>query len=134
MKNIYDNTHFKINHCSDVFDFTIDTLPLSAPFDTSFAILTAHNPKNTSLSQTLNDKRNGELFSTLMETNYGIDSALGYLDDHSEESYCIYGIGFGEAMTIARDYDQYTFFYADQHRAGYYESSSGEPVTQRLIR
>ncbi|WP_281047864.1 hypothetical protein [Sulfuricurvum kujiense] len=41
MKDIYDQTHFKISLNSEEIDFMIDTLPSFAPFDEPFAILTA---------------------------------------------------------------------------------------------
>lgn len=131
MKEIYDLTHFKITHNGDVNDFTIDTLPSSTPFDQSFAILTAWNPNNQPLSLKENTRRNEHLFETLLESGYLFDEALGYLDEHSEESYCIYGIGFKEAIDLAKQYDQYAIFYRSSNSVGYYECARGEVITQR---
>jgi hypothetical protein len=131
MKEIYDLTHFRITHNGDVSDFTIDTLPSSTPFDQSFAILTAWNPNNQPLSLEENTRRNEHLFETLLESGYLFDEALGYLDEHSEESYCIYGIGFKEAIDLAKQYDQYAIFYRSLNSVGYYECANAKAITQR---
>jgi hypothetical protein len=133
MKAIYDQTHFRITRNGWERDFTIDTLPSDAPFDQPFAILTAWNPNNQPLSLEENTKRNTALFSQLMDSDYVFDSALGYLDEHSEESYCLYGIGFEEAMALAKQYDQYALFYRSSKSVGYYECVSSYAITQRDI-
>lgn len=133
MTAIYNQTHFRITHNGDVSDFTIDTLPSSAPFNQSFAILTAWNPNNQPLSLKENTIRNTRLFETLLESGNLFDEALGYLKEHKEESYCIYGISFKEAMDLAKLYDQYAFFYRSSDKVGYYECASGEAITQRDI-
>ncbi|MCK9372100.1 MAG: DUF3293 domain-containing protein [Sulfuricurvum sp.] len=77
MKEIYDNTHFRISHNLEEIDFTIDTLPIYAPFDAPFAILTAWNPNNQPLSLEENTIRNEQLFEKLLE--YGHPSSrLGF--------------------------------------------------------
>ena len=131
MKYIYNKTHFTIINGGKEFDFTIDSLPSSSPFNKPFAILTAHNPQNTPLSLEENTQRNAELFKTLMASDYLFDSALGYLDDHSEESYCIYEITFDDAISIAKKYDQYSIFYRGVNSVGYYETNTLKAITQR---
>jgi hypothetical protein len=133
MKDIYDQTHFRISHNGYEIDFTIDTLLSSAPFDKAFAILTAWNPNNQPLSAEENTKRNADLFALLLERGYGLDEALGYLEDHSEESYCIYDIGFEEAITLAKTFDQYAIFYRSQTHVGYYECATSNAVTERSL-
>jgi len=86
MKEIYDQTHFRITHNGDVMDFTIDTLPSSDRFNQNFAILTAWNPNNHPLSLEENTLHNEQLFETLLESDYLFDEALGYLEEHREES------------------------------------------------
>lgn len=130
MKAIYDKTHFRITHNGDISDFSIDTLPSSVPFNQNFAILTAWNPNNQPLSLEENTVRNEQLFETLLESGYLFDEALGYLEEHSEESYCIYGISFEEAIELAKQYDQYAIFYRSSNSVGYYECASGESITQ----
>lgn len=133
MKAIYDQTHFRISHNSEEVDFTIDTLPSFAPFNEPFAILTAWNPNNQPLSLEENTQRNEQLFETLLERGYGFDEALGYLDEHSEESYCIYGIKFEEAIELARAFEQYAIFYRSTTRVGYYECADGKAITERAL-
>ncbi|MDD5160720.1 MAG: DUF3293 domain-containing protein [Sulfuricurvum sp.] len=133
MKDIYDNTHFRISHNGEVIDFTIDTLPTYAPFDAPFAILTAWNPNNQPLSLEENTTRNEQLFEKLLESGYPFDEALGYLDDHSEESYCIYDITFEEAIELAKAEEQYAIFYRSSSHVGYYECETGVAITERTL-
>lgn len=131
MKDIYDQTHFSITHKSNIIDFTIDTLPSDAPLDKAFAILTAWNPNNQPLSLEENTVRNTQLFALLLDRGYAFDEALGYLDEHSEESYCIYGITFDEAIDLGKMFDQYAIFYRSIESVGYYACASGNAITQR---
>lgn len=133
MKDIYDNTHFRISHNTEEIDFTIDTLPAYAPFDVPFAILTAWNPNNQPLSLEKNTIRNKQLFEKLLEYGYPFDEALGYLDEHSEESYCIYDITFEKAIELAKDFEQYAIFYSSSNRVGYYECKTRFAITERIL-
>lgn len=133
MKDIYDLTHFRITHNGEEIDFTIDTLPAYAPFNVPFAILTAWNPNNQPLSLEKNTLRNEQLFEKLLESGYRFDEALGYLDEHSEESYCIYGIGFEEAIALAKAFEQYAIFYSSARHVGYYECETGVAITERAL-
>jgi hypothetical protein len=133
MKDIYDQTHFRISHNSEEVDFTIDTLPSFAPFDDPFAILTAWNPNNQPLSLEENTQRNEQLFETLLESGYKFDEALRYLGEHSEESYCIYGIRVEEAIELARAFDQYAIFYRSAKDVGYYECATCKAITERSL-
>jgi hypothetical protein len=133
MKAIYDQTHFRISHNSEEVDFTIDTLTSFAPFNEPFAILTAWNPDNQPLSLEENTQRNEQLFETLLERGYKFDEALGYLEEHSEESYCIYGISFQEAIDLAKAFEQYAIFYRGNNAVGYYEVETSHIVTERSL-
>jgi hypothetical protein len=134
MKEIYDNTHFRISHNLEEIDFTIDTLPAYAPFNAPFAILTAWNPNNQPLSLEENTIRNEQLFEKLLEYGHPFDEALGYLDDHSEESYCIYDITFEEAIELAKAEEQYAIFYCSSTHVGYYECETGVAITERALK
>lgn len=133
MKAIYDQTHFRITHNGDVIDFTIDTLPSTSPLNQSFTILTAWNPNNLALSAEENTVRNEQLFETLLERGYLFDEALGYLEDHSEESYCIYGVTFEEAIGLGTMFDQYAIFYRSDTHVGYYECVTKAAITERSL-
>ena len=133
MKDIYDNTHFRISHNAEEIDFTIDTLPSYEPFNAPFAILTAWNPNNQPLSLEENTVRNEALFEKLLEYGHPFDEALGYLEEHSEESYCIYGIGFEEAIELAKAFEQYAIFFSSTKRVGYYECETGVAITERAL-
>ena len=133
MKDIYDQTHFKISRNLVEIDFTIDTLPSYPPLDVPFAILTAWNPNNQSLSLEENNRRNTKLFALLLDNNYRLDEALGYLDEHSEESYCIYEITFEEAIKLGKAFEQYAIFYRSSTHVGFYECATSEAITQRVL-
>lgn len=133
MKAIYDQTHFRITHNADEIDFTIETIPSESPLDQSFAILTAWNPNNVVLSIEENTVRNEQLFETLLERGYLFDEALGYLEDHSEESYCIYGITFEEAIELGTMFDQYAIFYRSTTHVGYYQCATKAAITERSL-
>ena len=133
MKDIYDQTHFKISHNSVEIDFTIDTLPSISPLDVPFAILTAWNPNNQPLSLKENNQRNTKLFVLLLDNNYRFDEALGYLDEHSEESYCIYEISFEEAIELGKTFEQYAIFYRSPTHVGYYECGTKLAITERAL-
>lgn len=133
MKAIYDQTHFRITHNGEAIDFTIDTLPSTSPLDQPFAILTAWNPDNVALSHDDNTLRNEQLFETLLERGYRFEEALGYLKDHSEESYCIYGITFEEAIELGTMFEQYAIFYRSAKVVGYYECATKKAITERSL-
>ena len=102
-------------------------------FDTPFAILTAWNPNNQPLSLKENTLRNEQLFEKLLECGYPFDEALGYLDEHSEESYCIYEIKFEEAVELAKTFKQYAIFYRSSTHVGYYECETSSTITERAL-
>lgn len=62
-----------------------------------------------------------------------IDKALGYLDDHSEESYCIYEITFEEAIELAKAEEQYAIFFSSATHVGYYACETGVAITERAL-
>lgn len=133
MKDIYDNTHFRISHNAEEIDFTIDTLPAYEHFNVPFAILTAWNPNNQPLSLEENTARNEALFEKLLEYGHPFDEALGYLDEHSEESYCIYDITFEKAIELAKSFEQYAIFYRRNNAVGCYEVETSHIVTERSL-
>lgn len=77
-----------------------------------------------------NTIRNARLFETLLEGGNLFDEALGYLKEHSEESY---GIGFEEAIDLAKQYDQYAIFNQSSNSVGYYECANTQVITKRDI-
>jgi hypothetical protein len=83
------------------------------------------------LSLEENTVRNTQLFALLLERDYEFDEVLGYLDEDFEESYCIYGIDFKEAIDLGKMFDQYAIFYRSMESVGYYECVSGDTITQR---
>ncbi len=133
MKAIYDQTHFRITHNSEAIDFTIDSLSSTSMLDHPFAILTAWNPNNQPLSLEENTQRNEQLFETLLERGHLFDEALGYLEDHNEESYCIYGIAFEEAIELGTMFDQYAIFYRSATHVGYYACADSKAITERQL-
>ena len=56
------------------------------------------------------------------------DRALGYLVEHKEESYCVYGISFEQAIELGKKFDQYSIFYNDAKSMGYYNVNTSKAI------
>jgi len=69
----------------------------------------------------------------LEHRNFMYEKALGYLDDHREESFCIYGISFDDAVELGKVYEQYAIFYSDGTEAGYYEVEMKNKIVSRVL-
>lgn len=79
-------------------------------FDRTFAIITAHNPKNRQLHKTENRLLERKLYSDLY-SGYELLRARGCLEEHCEEGYLAYEITLDDAIDIGRKYGQYAIFY-----------------------
>ncbi|WP_024786932.1 MULTISPECIES: DUF3293 domain-containing protein [unclassified Lebetimonas] len=76
-----------------------------------FAIITAHNPKGLILNDFLNFLKNTELEVILKTFGYEYFSSVGELFDHGEYSFIVYDIEKDDALNIAKEFDQHSFFY-----------------------
>ncbi|MCX6072765.1 MAG: DUF3293 domain-containing protein [Campylobacterales bacterium] len=127
---IYRSTRFKVLRGSEYFDFTMETAPSSPPFNQGFVIITAWNPGNHTLSREENNTRNNQLHDILSQTSYEFDPAVGYLNEHFEASYCIYGMSFNEGIVLGNTFGQFTIFYGDNERIGFYGVVTMEPLLE----
>lgn len=114
---IYKNNNFTVG----AYSFTIDTLKHTPLNNKKFAILTAYNPDNNKLEMEENINRNLELQKKLIHSNFIFEEALGFLDEHFEESFCIYDMEFEDAIKVAKEYGQYSIYYHSKELSGYYE-------------
>lgn len=125
---IYSKTRFTISTDDGEKDFNYLTIPIGAPFDDSFVIITAYNPMNIKHSHGQNEEFNKVLYDVLYERKHQFYSAIGYLDEHEEESYCVFDIGFDEAIELGKYFRQYSIFYKGTKMAGYYDVDTGEAI------
>lgn len=127
--HIYQKNHFIVK----TVDFSFDDLPKTDLFHFPFAIITAWNPNNEELSEDENQLNNGLLKKELEKHNICFDKALGYLDKHQEESFCVYDISFEEAINLGRKFHQYAIFYNDTKMMGYYNVDTSRPIIEKIV-
>lgn len=126
---IYRKNRFKVGD----MDFSFEELPEFDLLMTPFAILTAWNPDNQSTSTDINAKNNKLLENELKHLKFSFVEAVGYLDDHSEESYCVYDISFDQAIDLAKKFHQYSIFYNNAKTIGYYEVETSKVIIERVL-
>jgi hypothetical protein len=94
----------------------------------SFAIITAHNPKDLILNDFLNFIRNTELEGVIKSLRYEYMTSIGELFDYSEQGFIIYDISKQEALRLGRMFDQDTIFYNSKDYISITKCESGEDV------
>lgn len=109
-------TSTRYEDCETKRTFTVgDVLP--GHLDT-ICFITAWNPRSELLSEEENAKRNAELERNLVQLNMKYHPAV-WVDPFekwpSEPSFCIYDATFNEVHSIAQNYQQGTFCYADRN-------------------
>ena len=122
--DIYKMNHFKIN---DIV-FSFEDIPEGRLFSKTFAILTAWNPNNEPTNDAINAENNEQLEKELQHMGLSFDRAVGYLDDHKEESYCVFDISFAQAIELGKMFHQYSIFYNDIKSLGYYEVKTSKAI------
>jgi len=122
--DIYKKNHFKIN--DTVFSF--DDIPKDSLFSKRFAIITAYDPNNEPTNDAINAKNNEQLENELKHMELSFDRGVGYLDDHKEESYCVYDITFAQTIELGKMFYQYSIFYNDIKSLGYYEVKTSKAI------
>jgi hypothetical protein len=122
--DIYKKNHFQVN---DVI-FSFEDIPDSKLFLKKFNIITAWNPNNELVNDVVNAENNKQLEQELQYMGLSFDRAVGYLDDHKEESYCVYDISFAQAIELGKMFHQYSIFYNDIKSLGYYEVETSKAI------
>ena len=126
LKEVYTHNRFKIGD----IDFSLADKEIKNFPQKPFAIITAWNPNNEQIDRMLNIEKNMSLQRELEDKNFIYEKALGYLGEHSEESYCIYDISFDDAVALGKAYGQYAIFYSDGKEAGYYEVKTKHTIVK----
>ena len=124
--NIDKSTYIKNNFQVGKYCFTIETLKGISLRLKQFAIITAFNPKNKPLSEIENISKNIELEKDISVYKY--EKSVGFLDNHKEDSFCIYDISFEKAIELGKKYKQYSIFFNYGKTCGYYLSSDSTKI------
>ena len=112
---IYHKTQFMFHdeHDQPVYFHVGDTPIAPALKKKQFAIITAWNPLNKTLTLEENRLSNNELQQLLTNHGYTYYPSTGTIGDHTEESYTIENISEEEAIQLGRKFDQYAILYND---------------------
>jgi hypothetical protein len=97
-------------------------------YEKRFAMLTAWNPNNKSANEVANYVTNKKLRQAIVMLGYEPIECVGSVGEHSEDGFVIQDILFDEALQLGRQFGQYSIFYNDCGRWGYYESEHGYPI------
>lgn len=127
---IYKLNRFKTTWKNIEYDFSMNDPEIVMPDGVSFAILTASNPLNKVLTGIENKALNSELFKEIIAMEYDFHEAVGYLNEHYEESYCIYGIPFDKALELGKKYNQFAIFFSSKNEFDYYISDGQKLLIQ----
>lgn len=121
MQAIYKKTKFDVEVGNQTYTFDYQSVPKTPPFNEPFMIITAWNPMNQPLTREENDARNAKLFRELIMSRYYFERAVGYLDEHFEESYCVFDISLDDAIAMGKRYEQDAILYSEASMCGYYD-------------
>jgi hypothetical protein len=92
-----------------------------------FAIITASNPQNLHLNEFSNFLRNGELERAIRRKHFDYLTSIGELSHTLRYYFLVYEIPKREALGLARQFDQQSFFYNDGKSIAFIDTKSGEP-------
>ncbi len=112
------------------FTFSLKNFQDNIFFNQFFAIITAHNPMNHSLSVDENTTLNKKLYSELYKT-YRLLPTEGCYKGHCEAGYLVLDINLKEALKIGRNYQQYAIFYNTKHELKYVECENEKVIVAR---
>ncbi|MEE8588591.1 MAG: DUF3293 domain-containing protein [Sulfurimonadaceae bacterium] len=108
---IYFHNSYEIALSSNTtYTFSLQHFKDNPLFDRPFAIITAFNPHNNTMSYQENLSRNQKLYNEL-NSKYELLEAKGCYEGHCEEGYLIFDISLSEAVELGRRYEQFTIFY-----------------------
>lgn len=100
------------------YNFTIETESNFLPHDGVFAVIVA------------DEENKNILFKELMEHSYDFDGVDEIGEETTLEGYCIYNIGFAEAMNLAKLVSSNNLFYRNLEKKGCYCTSTGESLRE----
>ncbi len=99
-------------------NFTIESHPNFLPHDGVFAVIVADEPNKNNL------------FRALMERSYDFESVDRLSSEILLEGYCIYNIGFAEAIILGELASCETIFYRHSNKIGNYSTTSKEALEE----
>lgn len=108
--------------------FSLDNLDYANALGANFCVVTAFNPNNIQLHRRKNKRRNIELECELVSNFVHYTYCEVGLEEHYEDSFCIFDISLEESLAIGAKYEQYSIFYFSNGIGGYYEVA-----TKKLI-
>ncbi len=130
LEEIYFKNIYEVALSSDqLLIFSLENLTDNSFFDRSFAIITASNPHNVSLSTRENEHRNALLYSELNSNN--VLNARGCHEDHCEDGHLIFDITLSDALLLGQKYEQVAIFYNDSNKLMYVDCKNGEVMAER---
>ena len=122
LKDIYRKNVFKFGNAT----FTLESQIPS--FQAPWGIITAWNPNNLRFPSAMNTIRNKRLYWMLKRLGYTSTLGKGGLGKHFEESFLIESISLKNTLKFGRFYQQYSIFWCDGKRSGYYLCKDGNSI------
>jgi len=130
LEEIYFKNTYEVALSSDqLLSFSLENFTDNHFFDRSFAIVTASNPNNISLSNRENESRNTLLYSEL-NSNIVLN-ARGCHEEHCEDGYLVFDITLSDALLLGQKYAQVAIFYNDSIRLMYVDCKNSEVMVER---
>jgi hypothetical protein len=93
-----------------------------------FAIITASNPQNLHLTEFNNFLRNSELERTIRRKKFDYLTSIGELSYTLRYFFLIYDISKKDALGLARQFDQGSFFYNTGTAISFIDTKTGNPT------
>ncbi|MDP3265818.1 MAG: hypothetical protein Q8M39_03205 [Sulfuricurvum sp.] len=121
MENTQTPSCFYLLRNGEDCNFTIESEPNFFPHDGVFAIIVTDQP----------NKHN--LFRALMNKAYDFDSVDEVTHESLLEGYCVYNIGFSEAMILGEMASCESIFYRYLEKIGIYSIASRKPLKEILF-
>lgn len=112
------------------FTFSLKNFQDNIFFNQPFAIITACNTMNHSLSDEENAILTEKLYSELYR-RYRLLSAEGCYKGHCEAGYLVFDISLSEALMIGHAFEQYAIFYNTKRELKYIECENGKVIVSR---
>lgn len=115
------SNNFYLLRDGEDFNFTIESKPNLLPHDGVFAIIATNKPNVPNL------------FRTLMTRSYDFDSVNETAYETVLEGYCVYNIGFTEAIILGEMVSCKSIFYRHLDKIGIYSIPSRNPLQEIIF-
>ena len=129
---IYLHNSYEIALSSNTtYTFSLQHFKDNPLFDRPFAIITAFNPHNNTMSYQENLSRNQKLYNEL-NSNYDLLEAKGCYSGHCEEGYLIFEISLSEVIVLGHKYEQFAVFYNTTDKLMYVECENKKVIVEKV--